>query len=160
VTFDRLASLLWSERETLTLLVYRLGVQRLILESDSTRWLARSAEEIEDSLRALRTSEVIRAAEHEHVLDELRRPHRTTLAELAAVSPQPWPDLLAEHRVALSSLLGEAELAAVTNRRLLESVAGDGVDIAVDGHGGPNARQAAQSALERVRQNSLLAFLS
>lgn len=120
-SFAAVSSLLWSERELLEQVVYRLTLQRLVLTSGATRWLSRANDELNAAVSQVSGSEVLRAAEIEALAESLRLPHETTLAELIAVAPEPWSTLLAEHRVALRSLVGEIEDLGGDVKRLLQA---------------------------------------
>lgn len=112
---------LWSERETLELLLFTLTVERFVLSGGSARWLNRADADVRAAIERLRTSEVIRAAEVESLAATLGMPVGTSLAELAAGAPEPWPLVLTDHRTALRALVAEVEAVAAENRQLLES---------------------------------------
>ena len=117
--FAALAAILWSERATLEHLLFKLVQEQHILSAGATRWLNRADDELRAALDELRTSEVVRAVEVQALADALDLPAETTLAELAAIAPEPWPLVLTEHRSALRSLVFEIEAVAAENRRLL-----------------------------------------
>lgn len=119
--FAAVSSLLWTERELLEQVAYKLTLQRLILSSGATRWLNRINDELGVAVSQVSGSEVIRAAELEALADALHLPHETTLAELIAVAPQPWGELLGEHRVVLRSLVAEIEDLGGDVKRLLQA---------------------------------------
>lgn len=113
--------MLWSERETLELLLYTLTVERFVLSAGSARWLNRADADVRIAVERLRLSEIIRAAEVESLALSLGMASGTSLAELAAEVPEPWPVVLTDHRTALCALVVEVEAVAAENRRLLES---------------------------------------
>lgn len=120
-SFAAVSALLWTERELLEQVLYRLTVQRLVLTSGATRWLSRVNDEVNAAVSQISGSEVLRAAEIEALAESLHLPHETTLAELIAVAPEPWSTLLAEHRTALRALVGEIEDMGGDVKRLLQA---------------------------------------
>jgi hypothetical protein len=79
---------------------------------------------VADALTWLRTSEVVRAALHEELAGDLGLRADATLADLADGAPEPWPDLLGEHRTALCELAAEVDAEIAANRRLLQRIVG------------------------------------
>jgi len=115
------SAMLWTERETLELLLYTLTMEQLVLTSGSTRWLKRVDADVQAAVARLRTSEVLRAAEVESLSLSLGMPVETRLADLAGGAPEPWPMVLTDHRTALRGLVLEVEAVASENRRLLDA---------------------------------------
>lgn len=120
-SYAAVSALLWSERELLEQVLYRLTVQHLVLASGSTRWLNKANDEVSAALRQISGTEVLRAAEIEALADTLNLPHETTLGELAAIAPEPWGTLLADHRAALRELVAEIHARGGDVNRLLQS---------------------------------------
>lgn len=118
---DAVSALLWTERETLEFLLFKLAEEQLVLASGSTRWMNRADVEVQEAVDRMRTSEVARAAEMEAVAGMLRLPLQATLAELASAAPEPWPLLLTDHRTALRALVLEVEAVAAQNRRMVKA---------------------------------------
>jgi hypothetical protein len=119
--FAAIAAVLWGEREILEQLLYTLVQQQLVLSTGQTRWLNRADAQVRAAVDELRTSEVLRAAEVEALAAALDLPPESTLAELAALAPEPWPPVLTEHRDALRALVAEIDVATQENRRLLQT---------------------------------------
>jgi hypothetical protein len=117
--FGGLASLLWRERELLDRLLYKLTVQRVIFEAALTRWFDRSDVAVRAAAKALQEHEVARAIETDRILRRYGLPADAALSQLAAVAPQPWPDLLLDHREALRALTEEIDEVAEGSRELL-----------------------------------------
>jgi hypothetical protein len=117
--FSEVSALLWRERETLELLLFKLVEEQLIISSGQTRWLAHANREIETVLSELRTTEVLRALEVDTLADELGLAAGPSLLALSEVAPQPWDTLLLEHRQALVVALGSIEKVKTENRVLL-----------------------------------------
>lgn len=115
-----LAAALWTEREALELVLFKLVQQRNLLSAGSSRWLARADEELRDALVQLHSAELFRAIEVDSVAGLLDLSAGATLAELGAQAPEPWPPLFAEHRARLRSLLCEVDEVSAENRRLLD----------------------------------------
>lgn len=118
-SFASVSALLWNERELLQSVLYKLTVQRLVLASGSTRWLAKAGDEVSAAVSRISGTEVLRAAEIDALAEHLHLPHETTLSELIAIAPEPWSTLLAEHRDALRGLVAEIEALGGEVRTLL-----------------------------------------
>jgi hypothetical protein len=119
--FAAVSNVLWSERETLEHLLYKLVAEQLVLTSGATRWLNHADAEVRAALDRLRASEVIRAAEVEALALAIGLPLETSLGELAEAAPEPWSTVLADHRTALRQLVFEIEGVGAENRRLLSA---------------------------------------
>src|SRR3954466_2245785 len=117
--FSEVSTLLWREREALQLLLFKLVEEQLIVSAGQARWLAHANDEVEAALEQLRGTEGLRAAEVDAIADDLGLSAPPTLAELAALAPEPWSTLFAEHRQVLLRLVDEVERTAGDNRALL-----------------------------------------
>ena len=117
--FAAVAAVLWTEREALEQVLYYLQVEQLVLTAGATRWLNHADADLRVALERLRTTEVLRAAEASELASSARLPFQLTLAQLAAVAPDPWGMVLSEHRAALRSLVAEIDSLAMETRRLL-----------------------------------------
>jgi hypothetical protein len=120
-SFAAVSSLLWNERELLERVLYKLTVQRLVLASGSTRWLNQANAEVAAAISQVSGSDILRAAEIEALTETLNLPHQTTLSELCAIAPEPWNELLSDHRAALRSLVAEIDALGADVRRLLKA---------------------------------------
>jgi hypothetical protein len=129
---EKLSLILWRERELMELLSYKREVERLVLASGRTRWLANAIREIDDVLATIRATEVLRAMAADEAAADLGLAPNPSLAMLVAAAPDPWRALLLEHRDAFVVARIEREAAA---------------------------QQAARAATSRVLQPSLLDFL-
>src|SRR3712207_8593503 len=58
---EDLSLVLWRERELLETLLYKLEVEKLVLATRSTRWLAAAARDVELVLETVRETELLRA---------------------------------------------------------------------------------------------------
>lgn len=120
-SFAAVSSLLWSEREMLEHVVFKLTEQRLVVGSGSSRWLAKASEEVAAAVAKVSGTEVLRAAEIESLAEVLHLPHETTLGELIAIAPEPWSTMLDEHRGALRALVAEIDGLGGQVRTLLQA---------------------------------------
>lgn len=119
--YAALASLLWNQRETLEVLLYKLVQEQLLLAAGQIRWLAKSDHEVGEAARQTRLAEVLRAAETERIAFELGLPTDATLKDIAAIAPENWSFVLEEHRAALRSLVVDVQAAAAEVRSLLNA---------------------------------------
>lgn len=109
---------LWSLRQLLDRLIYRLEVQQLLLASGRTRFLALAAVEVDEASAAV-------AALEGHLRAAARAAVGTTgsdspppLAELVALLKEPHATAVAEHRAALIVLGVEIEELVRSNKEL------------------------------------------
>jgi hypothetical protein len=119
VSLSELSSVLWRTRELLELLLFKLEEEQLLLAAGPSRWLAHATREVEVVLEALRTGEVARATHSQAAALALQLPPNASLAEIAAAAPEPWSDLLQDHRRAFLTLTGEITALAATNKEML-----------------------------------------
>lgn len=119
--FPELAGLLWSEREILRNVLFKIVEERLVLSAGEHRWLAHADGELAAELHRLRGGEVMRAAEADAVAIRLNLPAGATLTQLAELAPEPWASILREHRDALRQLSAEVEQAIAQCHLLLEA---------------------------------------
>ncbi|MBV9593725.1 MAG: flagellar protein FlgN [Actinobacteria bacterium] len=122
--YTELANQLWREREVLTHVLFKLEVERVIVASGQTRWLAPANRELDAALGQLRATEVLRAMESDALAERLGQPATASLSELIAVADEPWSTILTEHRDALRQLTAEVQASAESNRRLLDAALG------------------------------------
>ena len=113
------ANILWRERETLELLLFKLEEEQLVLAAGRGRWLGHATREVEIVLDRIRQTEVLRAAEVDAVAATLGLAPNPSLSELADVAPPPWNDMLSEHRTMFLQLTAEIGALAEANRDLL-----------------------------------------
>jgi hypothetical protein len=113
------SGILWRERELLELLVYKLEQERLVLAAGLSRWLGHATREVEVVLERVRETELLRSVEVDAAAAELGIDAGPSLAELAGAAPEPWGDLLREHRRALLGLAAEIRSITEANRDLI-----------------------------------------
>ena len=113
------STVLWTERELLELLLFKLEEEQLVLTSGRSRWLAQATREVESVLDEIRSAELARAVEVEEVAPQLGLAGAASLAELADAAPAPWDELLRAHRDAFASVTAEIGRLADDNRELL-----------------------------------------
>ena len=104
-----LSSVLWRTRELLELLLFKLEEEQLLLAAGRSRWLAHATREVE----------VARAAYAQSVAIELGLHPEASLGDIANAAPEPWSELLHQHRKAFVALTSEISGLAATNRDLL-----------------------------------------
>src|SRR5260370_18274560 len=98
------ASILWRERESLELLLFKLDEEQLVLAAGRTRWLPHATREVEIVLDRIRQTEVLRAVEVDALAAELGLPPNPSLNALADAAGPPWADLRRDHRRAVLAL--------------------------------------------------------
>lgn len=118
-----LSESLWRTRELLESLSYRIEVQRALVETGRSSWLARSTRDVDELITTVRSAELTRAVDLVPLTELLGVAPEATLREIADVVPAPWDQVLAEHRHALSELTGRLTEAALANKELLASSA-------------------------------------
>ncbi|GAA1817681.1 hypothetical protein GCM10009682_43150 [Luedemannella flava] len=116
-----LSTILWRTRELLELLLFKLEEEQLLLAAGPSRWLAHATREVEVVLEELRAGEVARSAHSQAVALALQLPPDASLAQIADAAPEPWNDLLLDHRRAFLTLTGEITALAATNREMLSA---------------------------------------
>lgn len=119
VSLTDLASVLWRSRELLEMLLFKLEEEQLLLASNRSRWLSHATREVEVVLDQIRQTEVIRAAYAQDVAVELGLSPDAALGDLADAAPDPWSELLHQHRKAFLMLTSEIRALADVNRELL-----------------------------------------
>jgi hypothetical protein len=116
---QEVSGVLWTERNLLEELAFKLDVQHLVLSSGRTRWLARATKELEAVLDQLRSAELVRAIKIDVLAETLGLAPSPSLAALVAVLPEPWAEIFAQHREAFVASTGEVNVQAEVNRTLL-----------------------------------------
>lgn len=114
-----LSSVLWRSRELLELLLFKLEEEQLLLAAGRSRWLPHATREVEVVLDQIRQTEVARAAYSQGAALELGLAPDASLGELADTAPDPWSELLHQHRKAFLLLTSEISGMADANRDLL-----------------------------------------
>ncbi len=115
---EDLSHQLWTMRELLEQLVYKLEVQGLLLAANRARWLPYITAEIEAIIEAIGTVERDRAAASNHLARTHGLPTNSSLAEMVALVAEPWSSLLSQHRLHLLSLQSEIEDIARSNHEM------------------------------------------
>ena len=113
------SAILWRERHLLELLLFKLDEEQLVLAAGRTRWLPRATREVEMVLEEIRQTELERAVEVSRVAVDLGLPSGASLRQLAQEAPEPWHDMLLEHRNAFLTLTDEITALVQSNRELL-----------------------------------------
>lgn len=156
---ETLSQILWRERELLDTLLFKLEQEQLVLASGGTRWLMRSAREVENVLATIRETEILRSIAADQVAASIGLDPNASLRLLAEACHEPWCSILADHHDAFMMVTQEIGALAGASRDLIAAgrrTARDTLMI-VDG-GGTDQRQRLV-ATARVLQPSLLDFL-
>jgi len=115
---EDLSHQLWTMRELLEQLVFKLEVQGLLLGAGRARWMPFVAVEIEGIIDAIADVDRSRAAASARVSATRGLPPGTTLSQLIDAIGAPWGSLLAQHRLHLLSLQAEVEELSRSNHEL------------------------------------------
>ncbi|WP_240770560.1 flagellar export chaperone FlgN [Nocardioides sp. GY 10127] len=116
---EKLALVLWRERELLDTLLYRLEVEQLLLTNHRSDHLARAASDVEAVLDTIRQTEILRAVAADEAAAALGLAPSPSLKDLADASEEPWRSILLEHREAFTATTNRLTDMAETNRDLL-----------------------------------------
>jgi len=115
---EDLSHQLWTMRELLEQLVYKLEVQGLLLASGRARWIPYVTAELEAIIEAIGEIEALRASASGRLARQRRQPPNASLAELIEHVEAPWAGLLAQHRLHLLSLQAEIEEISRANHEM------------------------------------------
>jgi hypothetical protein len=121
MTVVETSTILWRQRELLSLLLYKLEVESLVLAAGRSRWLGAATYEVEIVLEQIRENEVFRAIAVDDLALELGLPPGPSLGQLVDALDEPWQSTFADHRRELISISAEIDAAVRTNRGLLTS---------------------------------------
>jgi hypothetical protein len=116
---EDLSLILWRERELLETLLYKLEMEKLVLASGSSRWLATSAREVEAILASIRETELLRAVVADEAAARVGMAANPSLRALAEAVDEPWRSILLDHRAAFVQYSREIMEIAASNRELL-----------------------------------------
>lgn len=157
---DDLSHQLWTLRELLDQLVYKLEVQQLLLGAGRSRWLPYVGAELDALLTAIDDVDRARARASRAVTDRVGLPVDASLGELAVAVGEPMGQVLRSHRIHLQSLHDQVadvsrsnhELARrglASTRDLLAALGDDVVDL-YDPVGGPSQLSLSSQRLDRT----------
>jgi hypothetical protein len=121
MTVGNTSTILWRRRELMSLLLFKLELESLVLAAGRTRWLGASTYEVEVVLEQLQDNELLRALAVDELADELGLPPAPTLADLVDALDEPWRSTFADHRRELIALAAEIDALVQANRGLLTS---------------------------------------
>ena len=119
LSMEDLSLVLWRERELLETLLYKLEVEKLVLASHSTRWLAAAAREVEALLETIRETELLRAVAADDAAASVGLAPNPSLRALAEAVGEPWHTILMDHHKAFVACTRDLVETAATNRELL-----------------------------------------
>lgn len=114
-----ISNILWSERQLLELLSFKLEEEQLLLAAGRSRWLAHATREVEMVLEEIKNAELARALEIADVGIELGLGPQPSLRELAEAVEPPWRMVFEQHRQAFLTTVSEIQTMAQLNRELL-----------------------------------------
>lgn len=115
---EDLSHQLWTMRELLEQLVYKLEVQGLLLAQTRARWLPYITAEIEAIIEAIGSVEHDRTSSSMRLARSIGISPTMSLADMVGHVPEPWSSLLSQHRLHLLSLQSEIEEIARTNHEM------------------------------------------
>jgi hypothetical protein len=148
---DQINAILEREEELLETLLFKLVVVRLLLERGELRFLSRATREVERARTRTREIDLMRAttvAQHKA---------GSTLRDLAAEAPEPWPGILRDHHELLANLVAQIEVTAHRNsqeaRAGLEALRPAGVGAAVPA-GSPAPPSSGDEELARLARGA------
>lgn len=116
---EDLSLILWRERELLETLLYKLEIEKLVLSSGKSTWLATAAREVEVVVESLRETELLRAVVADEVASGVGLAANPSLRALADAVDEPWKSILLEHREAFLGYTRRITELAEANRELL-----------------------------------------
>jgi hypothetical protein len=116
---EKLSQILWRERDLLDSLLFKLEMEQLVLGSGRTRWLSRSAKEVELVLEMLRETEILRAVAADEAAENVGLVSNPSLRALAEGVEEPWRSILLDHKDAFEKVSREISSLAEVNRELL-----------------------------------------
>lgn len=116
---EDLSLILWRERELLETLLYKLEIEKLVLASGRSRWLATAAKEVEAVLAAVRETELLRAIAADEAAASIGLASNPSLRALAEAVDEPWRSILLDHRDAFVDYMRQITDIAAANRELL-----------------------------------------
>ncbi|MCW2857726.1 MAG: flagellar protein FlgN [Marmoricola sp.] len=116
---EKLSQILMRERELLETLLFKLETEQMVLANGRTRWLMRTAREVDAVLTTIRETEILRSVASDHVAASMGLEHNPSLRALAAAADEPWRTILSEHHEAFVSVTREIGALAEANRDLI-----------------------------------------
>lgn len=152
---EDLSHVLWHQRQLIVDLVYRLEVQKLVLASGMTRWIATAASDVEGALEDIAAMEAVRSSLVEELAPLLGTAPDAGIRALVDAAPSPWDLILTEHHAELLALAAEAEATAGEGRELAQRGLGD-VRGLLDEVGGTTATSEYGSSSSAARPDALL----
>lgn len=115
---EDLSHQLWTMRELLEQMVYKLEMQGLLLAAGRTRWLPFLNTEIESLMEAVNAVDAARSQASARLARRYGLRPDVSLSELLQYVEHPWGQLLAQHRLHLVSLQSEIEDVSNSNQEL------------------------------------------
>jgi len=122
VDYPRLNKLLWQYRACFDRFEFLLEVQLLVSSSGRQDWLHQLADLLDDVARGIGTLDLER---------EVLLGSTTTLTELAAGAPEPWPEILVEQHAHFTAAVARVQRLRHRNEAALDAGV-DGIRRLVD----------------------------
>ncbi|MFL6156638.1 MAG: flagellar protein FlgN [Marmoricola sp.] len=144
---EKLSQILWRERELLDTLLFKLEQEQMVLATGRTRWLMRSAREVETVLGTIRETEILRAVAADEVAASLGLDHNPSLRALADAVDEPWRSILVDHHEAFVTVTHEIGALADANRDLITAGYRSARETLMSLDGGPEGYGADGSAV-------------
>lgn len=104
MNYSDLSNVLEYEVSLLDKLVYRLDAEYLLVEGNRHNYLMSATSEVNEALEAIKEAELRRAVVSADICVAMKLDPLTPLAEIAALSPEPWNTILKEQRLSLIAL--------------------------------------------------------
>lgn len=117
-----LSATLWGQRESMTLLAFRLTAERVMVDNGHRQWLPHLDAEVRIALHDFRSGELARATAASAAATGLSLSPAAPLRAIAAKAPAPWDVLLSDHHEALTALSADVTAAARAAQALLETI--------------------------------------
>jgi hypothetical protein len=144
---EKLSQILWRERELLDTLLYKLEQGQLVLASGRTRWLMRSAREVEQVLTTIRETEILRSIAADQVAFSIGLSDNPSLRALSEACDEPWRSILADHHEAFVALTAEIGAHADAKRDLITAGHRSARETLMSLNGGPEGHEADGAAV-------------
>lgn len=123
---EALSHKLWNLRERLEHLVYALNAQQLFLASGRIQYIEHAAHDVARAADAVGEMDEVVRSSAQQLAAAVGGASNAALSELAALCPEPWRGVLAEHRLELARLRADVEQMVRLNKEATRRVQGNG----------------------------------
>jgi hypothetical protein len=97
-----LSTLLWCERDLLTMLTFKLHEEQLLLTAGESQWIPYATREVQQVMERLNPAILAVTVESAKVAIQYGLPEDSGLRAIADAAPDPWGDLFKSHLDAMS----------------------------------------------------------